>query len=98
MELNKNLIQKNFSRASSSYDNVAFIQRKCAAKLVSDLKKCFPNFYPCSILDLGTGTGYIPEILFDSFPKSRFVLNDISPYMLAQVRKKLIGKKKLNLS
>lgn len=53
------------------------------------MKKYFPKFYPHSILDLGTGTGYIPEILCSYFPKSKFVLNDVSPSMLAQARKRL---------
>ncbi|MDD9331548.1 MAG: malonyl-ACP O-methyltransferase BioC [Wolbachia sp.] len=93
MELQKEYIQNSFSRASSSYDSVASIQKECATKLVSYLKNYFPKFYPHSILDLGTGTGYIPEILFCSFPGSKFTLNDISPNMLAKAKKKLISKK-----
>ncbi|BAP00145.1 methyltransferase domain-containing protein [Wolbachia endosymbiont of Cimex lectularius] len=89
MELQKRYIQDNFNRASSSYDNVAFVQKECAAKLVNLLKSCFPEFHPQSILDLGTGTGYIPEILFSFFPQSKFTLNDISPSMLAKTKEKL---------
>jgi len=89
MELHKKSIQGNFSRASSSYDNVALVQRECATKLVNYLKKYFPKFYPRSILDLGTGIGYVPESLFSYFPKSKFVLSDISPSMLIQARKRL---------
>lgn len=95
MELRKRCIQDNFSRASSSYDNVAFVQKECATKLVNLLKSCFPEFYPQSVLDLGTGTGYIPEILFSFFPQSKFTLNDISPDMLEKTREKLAGYKEV---
>ncbi|XGA08046.1 MAG: methyltransferase domain-containing protein [Wolbachia endosymbiont of Xenopsylla cheopis] len=88
-------IQKNFNRASSSYDSVAFVQKKCAVKLVSALTNYFPEFHPQSILDLGTGTGYIAEILLKSFPKSKYALNDISPNMLAKAKEKLIGYEKI---
>lgn len=88
-------IQKNFSKASSSYDSVAFVQKKCAVKLVSILINYFPKFHPQSILDLGTGTGYIPKILLKSFSKSRYALNDISPNMLAKAREKLIRYEKI---
>lgn len=97
MELEKRHIQGNFSRASSSYDNVAFVQKECAAKLVNLLKSCFPEFHPQSILDLGTGTGYIPEILFSSFPQSKFTLNDISSSMLAKTKEKLAVYKEIAL-
>ncbi|WP_339045228.1 methyltransferase domain-containing protein [Candidatus Mesenet endosymbiont of Agriotes lineatus] len=88
-------IQKNFNRASSSYDSVAFVQKKCAAKLVNILTNYFPEFHPQSILDLGAGTGYIPEILLKSFPKSKYALNDISLNMLTKAKKKLIEYEKI---
>ncbi|WP_143688780.1 malonyl-ACP O-methyltransferase BioC [Wolbachia endosymbiont of Laodelphax striatellus] len=95
MELEKRYIQNNFSRASSSYDNVAFVQKECAAKLVNLLQSYFPEFHPQSILDLGTGTGYIPEILFSFFSQSKFTLNDISSNMLAKAKEKLVGYKEV---
>ncbi|WP_338521936.1 methyltransferase domain-containing protein [Candidatus Legionella polyplacis] len=91
MKLNKEFIQNNFDRASLSYDSVASIQRECALILVKYLKKYFPNFYPYSILDLGTGTGYVAEVLLNFFPKSKLVLNDISFNMLMQAKKKLLN-------
>ncbi|MGL9725287.1 MAG: methyltransferase domain-containing protein [Wolbachia sp.] len=97
MELQKRYIQNNFSRASSSYDDIAFVQKECAIKLVNLLKSYFPEFHPQSILDLGTGTGYIPEILFSSFPQSKFTLNDISPSMLAKIKEKLAMYKEVAL-
>ncbi|MBV0900097.1 MAG: methyltransferase domain-containing protein [Wolbachia endosymbiont of Fragariocoptes setiger] len=92
MKLKKKFIKSNFDRASSSYDRVAFIQKLCATRLVSYLKKYFPEFYPHSILDLGTGTGYVTEILFNFFPQSKFILNDLSFDMLIKAQEKLVNK------
>lgn len=97
MELQKECIRAKFSRASSSYDKVAFIQRACAIRLVDMLRNYFPKFYPYAVLDLGTGTGYIPALLFDFFPHSRFTVNDISSNMLTQARKKLAKKVEYSL-
>ncbi|AXI24640.1 Malonyl-CoA O-methyltransferase BioC [Cardinium endosymbiont of Sogatella furcifera] len=93
MVFQKAHIKSNFDRASSSYDSVASIQKKCAIELVNYLKKYAATFYPDSILDLGTGTGYIPKILSCYFPESQFTINDLSPNMLAQAKKKLENKK-----
>ncbi|MGI2299477.1 methyltransferase domain-containing protein [Candidatus Cardinium hertigii] len=93
MELAKAYIQRNFNRASPSYDAVASIQKKCATHLVGCLKNHFPTCHPDTILDLGTGTGYIPEILLYSFPETKFTLNDLSSTMLDTVKKKLPSKK-----
>ncbi|MGI2299012.1 methyltransferase domain-containing protein [Candidatus Cardinium hertigii] len=93
MKLAKAYIQRNFDRASASYDATASIQKKSATQLIDCLKKHFPTCHPDTILDLGTGTGYIPEILFYAFPESKFTLNDLSSNMLDQAKKKLPSKK-----
>jgi len=91
--LAKVYIQRNFNSASASYDAVASIQKKCATQLVGCLKKHFPTCHPDTILDLGTGTGYIPEILLYAFPESKFTLNDLSFNMLDKAKKKLPSKR-----
>lgn len=93
MVLQKEQVKRNFDKASSSYHSVASIQKKCATKLVGYLQMYFPTFYPHAILDLGTGTGYIPEILCCAFPASKFTLNDISPNMLEKAKKQLTSEK-----
>ena len=40
------------------------------------------NFTPKTFLDVGTGTGYIPELLIPRFQTSSFYLNDIADQML----------------
>ena len=85
MRSKKKIIKNNFDNASTSYDSVASIQKKCAQKLIEKL----PNFIPNSILDLGTGTGYTTELLLKKFPESQYTLNDISDVMLKVAEKKL---------
>lgn len=91
MKLKKKEIQQRFNRASSSYDQVAAIQFKCARKLVQHLTNIFPEFYPSTVLDLGTGTGYVPQLLLPIFPSAQFTLNDLAPDMLKRTKEK-IGK------
>lgn len=78
-QLNK--IQARFNKASKSYDSVAGVQRKAAKFLVNKLLEQQP-FAPRSILDLGTGTGYIPELLLPKLQHCCFYLNDIADEML----------------
>lgn len=78
----KKKIINNFSKASTSYDTVAWVQKKTSQLLVSQLRQHFPNFYPRTILDLGTGTGFLSEELLYYYDQSFYTLNDISPNMI----------------
>lgn len=86
--MNKEKIQQRFNTASHSYDQVATIQKECAQMLACELIATWPDFYPATILDLGTGTGYLPQVLLPYFPQSQFTLNDLSPAMLARAQEK----------
>ncbi|MGL9682349.1 MAG: hypothetical protein ACR5K2_05405 [Wolbachia sp.] len=88
MELQKRYIQDNFNRASSSYDNVAFVQKECAAKLVNLLKSCFLNFIH-GLFWIWVQVHAIFQKFCLVFPQSKFTLNDISPNMLAKTKEKL---------
>ena len=74
-------IQVRFNKASKSYDDVACVQKDAAGFLVDKLLE-HQDFIPRTILDVGTGTGYIPGLLLEKFPKSSFYLNDIAGEML----------------
>ena len=76
-----NQIQTRFNKASKSYDDVAHVQKDAARFLVNKLFE-HQDFIPLTVLDVGTGTGYIPELLLEKFPKSSLYLNDIADDML----------------
>lgn len=80
-------IQTRFNKASRSYDDVAIVQ-KDAAKFLVDKLFNHQNFIPKTVLDLGSGTGYITELLLKKFPKSSFYLNDIADEMVAVCKAK----------
>lgn len=85
----KEQIRQHFDRASQTYEKVAHIQKTCATHLVNLLRQQYPHFYPESVLDVGTGTGYVPEALLPFFPQSQYRLNDLSEKMLTNTLHKL---------
>ncbi len=74
-------IQTRFNKASKSYDDVAWVQKDAARVLVDKLLN-HQNFIPQTVIDVGTGTGYITELLLEKFPEASFYLNDIALEML----------------
>jgi len=87
MTLKLKQIQTRFNKASRSYDDVAIVQKNAAKFLVDKLFN-HQNFIPKTVLDLGSGTGYITELLLKKFPKSSFYLNDIADEMVAVCKAK----------
>lgn len=87
--INKLKVQQRFDLASHTYDKVATIQNICAKQLVYSLADKWPDFKPDTILDVGTGTGYLPELLFPAYPDSHFTLNDLSPNMLLRAQERI---------
>ena len=87
----KNKIKSNFDKAAKSYDTVANIQKICAKNLINKLITYFYRSQDniAKILDVGTGTGYVPQILTKIYPNSCYDLNDISSNMLIMAKSKL---------
>ena len=86
----KERIKACFGAASTSYDQVADVQRESARFLVEMLRESDDMFYPRTILDLGTGTGYVVEALKKHYVDSFYTLNDLSPEMIKAVERKFI--------
>lgn len=71
--LSKKEIRRSFSKSAESYDAVAHPQREFATALVSFAERVAPDFFEGSssrhfdssstVLDIGSGTGYLPEVL-----------------------------------
>ena len=88
----KTKIKNHFNRSGNSYDKVACVQKQSAGLLVKKLQSFDSSFYPQTILDLGTGTGYIPEILLPHYRNSLYTLNDIAPKMIEIVENKFLDR------
>jgi len=77
MQLNKDIIKKNFSKSAGTYDQYADLQRQMMGKVFSLLDKEYP-----AMLDLGCGTGALVGMLADKYPASRIVGIDFAPGMI----------------
>lgn len=77
--LDKKQVAYSFSRAATTYDSVANLQRKVGKVL---LQKLEPNSEAQVVLDLGCGTGYFTPQLQTKFPQALIVGVDIAEGML----------------
>ncbi len=81
----KNIISGNFSKSASSYDDHAEVQKECARKLLTLIKrKHFPR-----ILEIGCGTGVYTHMLSKKYSDSEIVALDISDEMIKIAREKV---------
>ena len=81
-------VQQRFNHASQTYDEVATIQKMCARKLCEKIMMQCSHASFSSVLDLGSGTGYMAEALLPYFPQSTFTLTDFAPNMLMRAEQK----------
>lgn len=84
---NKKQIAKSFSRAATTYDRAAILQRNVGQHLLDKLIKLefhqkIPGV-PKVIVDLGSGTGQLTQQLVLNFPKSSIIAVDIAFGMLS---------------
>ena len=71
--MNKDLIQKRFAKNLDTYNDNAKIQKKMAERLLSFLdRKDFDD-----ILEIGCGTGFLTQLVNDSFNFNTYTANDI---------------------
>lgn len=94
--MEKNKIVTNFDKAAYSYEQNNFIQKQSAEFLIDLLINNYPDFNPAKILDVGTGTGSLYNILVSKYPSSHFTLNDISPKMIDYAKNKFAAASNLN--
>ncbi|MDQ2076323.1 malonyl-ACP O-methyltransferase BioC [Marinimicrobium sp. ABcell2] len=79
-QLDKRRVANSFSRAASSYDRVARLQRAVSERLLELLPKSAVE--ATRILDLGCGTGYITERLAQNRPGAQVLGLDLAEGML----------------
>ena len=85
--LDKRKVAKSFSRAASTYEDVAVVQQAVLGEHLDRLS--FAKIEPERILDLGSGTGTGAQELSKKYKKSRVIAIDIAQGMLLEHRKKL---------
>ncbi len=79
-------IRAAFEASADRYDDVAFLQREVASRLLERLDLL--KMTPATILDLGSGTGHCTEALAKRYPHARVVALDLSETMLHHTRRR----------
>lgn len=84
--INKQRVAESFSKAASTYDREAALQRDIGHQLLLKLPTDLKVAKSSTLLDLGCGTGYFTAQLQSIFSGSRLVGLDIASGMLAHAR------------
>ncbi len=77
MRTNKEVVKQNFSRSATTYDRYADLHEQIIAKLFSNLAGDYKR-----ILDIGSGTGTLVNMLAKKYPEAEAVGVDIAPGMV----------------
>lgn len=83
--INSEVIKHNFSKYASDYDHYASIQRRCASRLLQELRGVDYE----RILDIGCGTGIYTALLRERFPAAEIKALDLSKKMVNTAWRKL---------
>jgi malonyl-CoA O-methyltransferase len=78
-------IARRFNRIANIYNTVAVLQQEVGSRLVERLEDVTPA--PQLIIDAGTGTGNLVELLAKKFPSSHILAVDAAQNMLKQTKK-----------
>ena len=81
-QFEKTQVADSFSRAASSYDSVADLQRRVGHNLLAQL----PADKQSVVLDLGSGTGYFTPLLNEQCRPDHLISLDLAQGMLSYAR------------
>mgnify|MGYP002526692891 FL=1 len=73
-------VRATFNKASAKYDDSAFIQNEISARLAEKLNVISIN--PKTIIDLGSGTGFLSEKAVKAFPDATLICIDFAQQSL----------------
>ena len=73
-------IRTSFNKASSNYNENAFLQNEIATRLSEKLKVI--SITPKTIIDLGSGTGFISDKTANLFPDAALFCVDIAQHII----------------
>ncbi len=86
--LDKKLIRRSFANAAESYDGMANLQRQVGRELIKQVLSAEHSV----ILDVGCGTGFFTEQLFNKLTAVDIIALDIAEPMLLKVRQRQLGE------
>ena len=93
-EIDRNAMRISFEKAATSYDAVAVLQQEVADRLVQRMS--LMAMKPISILDCGSGTGFVSQLLAARYPKAKITALDLAFNMLKQAKSKHTFKQRWN--
>jgi len=93
-EIDRKAMRLSFDKAAAFYDAAAVLQQEVANRLVERMD--LMTMQPVSILDAGSGTGFVSQLIAQRFPKAKITALDLAPNMLKQARDKRSFKQRWN--
>ena len=93
-EIDRLAMRAAFEKAASSYDAVAVLQQEVADFLVDRMD--LMTMKPTSILDAGSGTGFVSQLIAARYPKAKITALDLAFNMLKQAKGKRSFKQRFN--
>lgn len=93
-KIDRQAMRSAFEKAANSYDAAAVLQQEVANRLVERMG--LMAMKPVSILDAGSGTGFVSQLLTERFPKAKITALDLAFNMLKQAKSKRSFKQRWN--
>ena len=80
--LDERAIQRQFTRVAATYDSASLLQKKIADELIDRIELVGPA--PDTLLDLGSGTGYLGRRAMEKFPALSVITIDRATAMASK--------------
>ena len=93
-EIDRRAMRAAFEKAAPFYDVAAILQQEVANRLVERMD--LMSMKPVSILDAGSGTGFVSQLIAERFPKAKITALDLAFNMLKQAKNKHTFKQRWN--
>ncbi|MGC4377418.1 malonyl-ACP O-methyltransferase BioC [Fictibacillus sp. Mic-4] len=90
--INKQLLQKRFSKQAETYDQFAVVQKKMAEEVLAIVKRQKLKNETVAVLEIGCGTGYLTERLCALFPNALIHAVDLAPGMISVAQKRVMHR------
>lgn len=82
--IDKDKLKRRFTRSAKTYDQYARVQKLMGNHMLADIQ----HIKPLTILEIGSGTGYVTERLASQFPEAHITAIDIAEGMIALASEK----------